>query len=162
MKALTIWQPWASAIPLGYKHYETRGYAIKYRGPIAIHAAANIPKVYEVVDLNDMYAMGNLSVRFELDKDKKLYIQTINDIVNGQKGTLLPYKSIVAVADLVDCIPVTKEFMSTLDNDELALGWYAQGRYAWKLENVRSIQPIQCKGQQSLWNAEIENIIQFL
>lgn len=39
MKAITIWQPWASLLAHGMKQYETRSWATKYRGPIAIHAA---------------------------------------------------------------------------------------------------------------------------
>ena len=39
MKALTIWQPWASLLVSGRKKYETRSWATAYRGPIAIHAA---------------------------------------------------------------------------------------------------------------------------
>lgn len=44
MKAITIWQPWASLIACGAKKYETRGWPTKYRGPIAIHAAAKDPR----------------------------------------------------------------------------------------------------------------------
>ena len=44
MKAITIWQPWASLIACGAKKYETRSWPTKYRGPIAIHAAAKDPR----------------------------------------------------------------------------------------------------------------------
>ena len=43
MKALTIWQPWASLIARSVKQYETRSWATQYRGPIAIHAAMKNP-----------------------------------------------------------------------------------------------------------------------
>jgi hypothetical protein len=43
MKAITIWQPWASLIAIGAKQYETRSWETKYRGPIAIHAAKKDP-----------------------------------------------------------------------------------------------------------------------
>lgn len=39
MKAITIWQPWASAIAHGLKGIETRSWGTKYRGLLAIHAA---------------------------------------------------------------------------------------------------------------------------
>jgi hypothetical protein len=39
MKALTLYQPWASLIQLNIKTIETRSWATKYRGPLAIHAA---------------------------------------------------------------------------------------------------------------------------
>jgi hypothetical protein len=43
MKAITIWQPWASLKACGAKEFETRSWATSYRGPIAIHAAAKKP-----------------------------------------------------------------------------------------------------------------------
>ena len=44
MKALTLHQPYASAIALGLKHFETRAWKTTYRGPVAIHAAQCVPK----------------------------------------------------------------------------------------------------------------------
>lgn len=43
MKAITLWQPWASLIAIGAKKYETRSWKTNYRGPIAIHAAKKDP-----------------------------------------------------------------------------------------------------------------------
>lgn len=39
MKALSLWQPWASAMALGLKRVETRQWSIRHRGLVAIHAA---------------------------------------------------------------------------------------------------------------------------
>ena len=39
MKALTLYQPYATAIALGLKKYETRSWATSYRGPLAIHTS---------------------------------------------------------------------------------------------------------------------------
>ena len=39
MRALSLWQPWASGIALGAKRIETRSWSTPYRVPIAIHAA---------------------------------------------------------------------------------------------------------------------------
>ena len=39
MKALTLWQPWASLIASGAKTLEIRGRNTNYRGELAIHAA---------------------------------------------------------------------------------------------------------------------------
>lgn len=43
MKALTLHQPWASLIALGYKTIETRSWATSHRGPLAIHAGTRRP-----------------------------------------------------------------------------------------------------------------------
>ena len=39
MKALSLWQPWASLVALRVKTIETRSWSTSYRGPLAIHAA---------------------------------------------------------------------------------------------------------------------------
>lgn len=39
MKALSLWQPWATLIANGAKQIETRSWSTSYRGPILIHAA---------------------------------------------------------------------------------------------------------------------------
>lgn len=39
MKAITLWQPWASLIACGAKTIETRSWGTPYRGPLAIHAS---------------------------------------------------------------------------------------------------------------------------
>ena len=39
MKAISFWQPWATAIAAGVKKIETRGWQTAYTGPLAIHAA---------------------------------------------------------------------------------------------------------------------------
>lgn len=56
MKAITIWQPWAEFIAAGVKHNETRSWATKYRGPIAIHAA--VKPIRQVVPLLSEKAFG--------------------------------------------------------------------------------------------------------
>jgi hypothetical protein len=44
MKALSLWQPWASLIYDERKTIETRHWEMKYRGPLAIHAAMKVDK----------------------------------------------------------------------------------------------------------------------
>jgi len=44
MRALSLWQPWASLIYDGRKTIETRHWEMLYRGPLAIHAAKRIEK----------------------------------------------------------------------------------------------------------------------
>jgi activating signal cointegrator 1 len=44
LKALSLWQPWASLIYDGRKTIETRSWKMWHRGPLAIHAAKRIEK----------------------------------------------------------------------------------------------------------------------
>jgi hypothetical protein len=39
MKAISLWQTWATPVAIGAKRFETRDWSTKHRGPIAIYAA---------------------------------------------------------------------------------------------------------------------------
>jgi hypothetical protein len=42
-------------------------------------------------------------------------------------------------------------------SDEMALGDWTPGRYAWELRNVKPLSaPVQAMGRQGLWNWEID------
>lgn len=137
MKAITIKQPWATLIALGLKEFETRSWATKHRGSIAIHAGKSIDKeAYEDFS-NDLKAVG---------------IENIKQ---------LPIGSVIATASLVECHKVIKEYPKQntaevaefyIDGKEYNYGFYEPGRYAWQLSNVKAIEPVPAKGQLSLWN----------
>lgn len=123
LKAITIWQPYAQAIALGLKRYETRSWATKYRGRIAIHASKKT-----------------------LTKQSKVLAKKygIDDC---------PLGKVLLVADLTDCILMTQEFIKEQKQSELDFGDWQIGRYAWKLENIRLLdEPIEITGKQGLWN----------
>lgn len=142
MKAITVWQPWAGALAAGIKENETRRWATKYRGPIAIHSAMKaIQHTWSNLYMDDE-AREVICRRLELP-----------EIFDGP--VTFPMGCILATAELVDCIKITPEYIATLTPDELALGDYTLGRYAWKLENVKKLpEPIPAKGKQGLWNWE--------
>ena len=142
MKAITVWQPWAGALAAGIKENETRSWATKYRGPIAIHSAMKaIQHTWSNLYMDDE-AREVICRRLELP-----------EIIDGP--ATFPMGCILATAELVDCIRITPEYITTLTPDELALGDYTPGRYAWKLANVQKLpEPIPAKGRQGLWNWE--------
>ena len=168
MKALTIWQPWASLIACGAKQYETRSWPTKYRGPIAIHAAIKDPCKLPLLDKAELE-------RFTWEEI---------DARRCPGWCLMPRGKIIATAELVSVwriaynvktdveearkYPIIGERMAedkheTVGYDyfvpskrEIALGDWTPGRYAWKLANVKALpEPIQVKGKQGLWNFEI-------
>lgn len=123
MKALTIWQPYAQAIAIGLKKFETRSWSTKYRGKIAIHASVK-----------------------PLSKERKLLAEKY-DIKNFSFG------EIIVIADLTDCILMTENFIKSQPQSELDLGNWCIGNYAWKLENIQILtQPQKANGKQGLWN----------
>lgn len=124
LTAITLHQPWASLIAAGKKCYETRSWGTDYRGPIAIHAAKKLHENESLISL------------LEIEADK------------------IPLGAIVAIANLTDCILMDQEFILKQSAFEQCLGLWEVGRYAWKLENVRAIEPIPATGKQGLWKWE--------
>ena len=61
MKALTLWQPWASLVALGHKRIETRCWSTKYRGDLAIHAAAKLPPKWLGASRHNVYFRNALA-----------------------------------------------------------------------------------------------------
>src|ERR671916_581061 len=47
MKAISLWQPWASLVIIGAKVWETRSWSTTYRGSLLIHASAKKPSKRE-------------------------------------------------------------------------------------------------------------------
>ncbi len=132
-KAITIWQPYAAAIAAGLKHFETRAWPTKYRGPLIIHASMREPNP----------ARRELAWRY--------------NIIDMAART----GEFIAICDLTDCIKMTPEFIASQCKTEQDFGDWAPNRYAWKLENVRPLpEHIKTRGFQGLWNApDISEII---
>jgi hypothetical protein len=139
MKALTLWQPMATLVAIGAKKIETRSWATRHRGRLAIHSAKKF--TYQMRYL----AYWSLPFREALNNAGRLAIAPIED-------ENLPLGCVVAVCDLVDCVPITTRFATSLSDQEQAFGDYSPGRYAWVLENVREIRPpVAACGHQGLW-----------
>ena len=129
MKALTLYQPWATLVAIGEKKIETRSWSTNDRGPLAIHAGKHMPE--DALDLC-------------LEEPFKLHLL----------GHRMPRGFVVATCELVDVeriyadsyIPGKPEFM---------FGDYTIGRYMWKLEHVKILPgPIPAKGAMGLWEWE--------
>lgn len=156
MKAISLWQPWASAIAVGAKSIETRHWSTHHRGPIAIHAAKRrVPQ--ELIHIHSHWnwqgAMRPLRWSFG---------NRFNDDMNA-----LGFGVLVAVCDLVDCRPTDSFTQAELDSrrrpngetsdsydwTERQMGDFALGRFGWVLENIRRLsQPIHFVGKQGLFN----------
>lgn len=175
MKAISLWQPWASAVAVGSKRFETRSWQFpeSLAGQIvAIHAAKRWRSAEE-------------SFAFELHR------QRID--IGFKPFSRPPLGAIVAVARLADCIPTRSMFGSDPDNPRIAidklspcavlesitgtdgrplwtecgdkavrvlntrteylLGDYRPGRFAWRLLDVRALdRPIPYKGAQRFFD----------
>lgn len=131
MKALSLWQPWASLWACGRKRYETRHWATPYRGALVVHAAKRI-----CTDIDDVLR------------------EICEDEFGGHWAVDLPRGALIAVCNLVACLPTDRLL---LDGDERHLGNFTTGRFAWDAQNMRELlRPIQFRGRQSLFDVPAE------
>lgn len=136
MKALTIWQPWASLIAWGEKRYETRSWAPAHRGPLAIHASIQDATVHLIPqNFQYMKAFERAGVSWE---------------------EALPGGVVLCTVDLVDVVRV-ETLRGKISQAEEQFGDYSAGRFAWRLENVRLLErPISARGLQGLWEWPVD------
>ncbi len=144
IKAITIWQPYASLlVAQDAKHFETRGWATSYTGPIAIHAAKRPARHL----LDALAASGRTEEWETLKRFESLF---------PRPGELdqLPTGAIIGIGVLERCNAITEGFMAGLSPTEIALGDYSPGRFAWEFSGLHPIDPIPASGKQGLWNWE--------
>ena len=127
MKVLSLMEPWGSLIKEKIKYIETRSWKTNYRGELYIHTSLKkIPK-----------------------KDKR-----IQSLVNLLQDKDIKYGYIIAKCNLLDCIYMDESFVNKIKNEnpiEFMCGEYAVGRYAWILQDIEMIKPIEAKGHLGLW-----------
>lgn len=132
MKAVPLWQPWASLVAVGAKRVETRhwpapGYLVGRR--IAIHAT----KTRDWLHMCDE--------------------EPFNEYLGGQ-APRLPLGAVIATVVLDRCREITYEKALELEErnwHEFAFGNYEPGRFAWVLRDVEAIDPIPFRGSQGIF-----------
>lgn len=139
IKAISLWQPWASLIAIGAKRFETRSWPTAYRGPLAIHAAKRWT--------NDE---KNLCC-------KEPFWEALTEFCIGPPHGFdhdLPLGCIVAVAELRDCFEIG--WQPEIGSNEYAFGDWRPGRFAWQLNDVRRLDtPIPWRGSQGFFEVEL-------
>lgn len=127
MKALSLWEPWATAMAFRLKLNETRSWWTSYRGDLAICAAKRKMTADEL---------------WIYDEIVKPHLP---------EGYEIPYGKVVCVVKLIDCIPTDQ--LRDLSELEQSLGNYSPGRFAWKTQDCRPLRvPWAIIGKQGLWN----------
>ena len=136
MKAISLWQPWASAMAFGWKRNETRSWATKYRGPLLIHAAKKI--------------VGWPSIEIQAIFWEH---EVFDDI--AFEPSALPRGVLLCKVDLVDC---KKIFIHNRpEGIERVLGDYTPGRFMWITDNLKPfLYPIPYRGSQGFFDVPDE------
>jgi activating signal cointegrator 1 len=171
MKGITLTQPWATLVAIGAKKIETRSWSTSYRGPLAIHAAKGLGPVGGKRGLQHLVANNPFwSV-----------LEAANYSPSRGATFGLPLGAIVAVCEMIDCVPTQHPLVASepgkpwftgaqkgvgqhyyevpppSESSEFAFGDYSPGRYAWLLANVRELpEPVPAKGALGLWEYDGE------
>lgn len=109
MKALTVWQPWASLVALGKKRIETRSWSTSYRGRLLIHAAKREPSEIEKVGRYAMYPSDRRTGERHPNHPDGRPVRLYDDEAPGfgvASWVPLPLGAVVASAVLADVVPI--------------------------------------------------------
>lgn len=142
MKALSLWQPWASLVALGAKKYETRSWSTAYRGPLLICSAKKWNRGLAALAVSEPFitALGEDRIQQGLPLGQALCVASLTWIyeIHAQKLR----------SGLTDYV---------LPNEtERAFGDYRPGRFAWRLMNIRAFKPFPIIGRQGFFNVDID------
>lgn len=158
MRAISLWQPWASAVALGSKRVETRHWPTNYRGPIAIHAAKR-KVIGELIHLGSHWGWQGA---FDGLRPTEKWVDL---------ESVLPFGAVVAVCTLADCRPSESFTVGELETPrqpdrnaghlykwtERQMGDFSPGRFGWVLTDVRRLpEPVPFVGRQGFFNVPDE------
>ena len=155
MKAITIWQPYATLIVLGLKRFETRCWGTSYRGPLVIHAAKKWDDDREFDCSRVMEELRSSTISFRTqewtDQQLELFYRPIGETLGNALG----------VVDLIDC----RQMEDGGSQFENMVGSFGEGRFGWECERPRIFEtPIAAQGKQGLWipDARLEQAVNSL
>lgn len=156
MKAISLWQPWASAIALELKHFETRSWRppVGLIGqPLAIHAAKTKDEsgIVRFVQKETGYdAAAQLAQRNWPHSRASRYIR-----VARQKFYTQPFGAVVCIVKIVR-VWTTDAAAERITAAEISWGDYTAGRYAWELQMIyKCSEPIPFIGRQGIFDFTI-------
>lgn len=127
MKAITLWEPWATAMALGLKRNETRSWSHGHRGDLVICSAKR-----------KMDQLG-----FNLCLQHKIPLQEIR------------YGYALCIVEVTGTVLTDSIAEMTLNETEYALGDYSYGRFAWITTNLRPLKPFPVIGRQGFFEVDL-------
>ncbi len=145
MKALTLWQPWASLIALGVKPFEFRGWkppakAVGTR--IAVHAASRRARRIEIAWLVSELERGE-NGRVALHREAL-------ELLRGTGPGDWPLSCIVCTAVLGEPLGGLEaaRSMGAEINDSDREGTF---NWAWPMNDIVAVPSLPCRGAYGLW-----------
>lgn len=149
IRALTLWQPWATLLVCGAKHTETRPGVCSfrnYRGLIAVHASKSCPPdvreaMRAVVDGQYPSWLPRDEARMFVDALRRVGVNRAGDLVVG---------AVVGTCRVTDAYRVGDRPLP--EYPDRAFGDFGTGRTAIVTAQPRRlVTPIPASGSQGLW-----------
>jgi hypothetical protein len=140
MRAISLHQPYATLISLGEKHFETRSWGTRFRGPVAIHASKGFPGYAQCAAISWPFR------------------EVLHE--HGLRVADLPFGAVVATCVVVDCRRIDPAdpqvaldwFKAHAARHDQQFGDYTLGRFMWLLSDVVALpEPIPARGALGLW-----------
>lgn len=148
MKALTIWQPWASLVIVGAKPYEFRRWPAPrfLRGQrIAIHAASRPIRLEEVNEILGRITEGESALKEDLARPM---LERLAAMPKKQAKVGLTLSAVLGTAILGEPVRCTELFAGTIDPDDID-----PDMWAWPMNDIRQFKPpIDYRGAQGFWD----------
>ena len=148
MKALSLWQPWATLMAIGAKTIETRPRRMNYRGPLLICAT----KTWQP-DILRRLRFARWTGNSPQDAWDRIAAALCKAGFKSAGGLLLG--AALCSVDVCDCVP-TEDIRKTLWPEELAFGDFRDGRFAILTNRLwRFSVPFPITGRQGLFEIEV-------
>ena len=154
MKALTVWQPWASLIMMGAKPWEFRRWSFADKPHLAklvgqrilLHAGARAMRAAEVNDILLRMFEGESAL---VDDVAGPYLEGLLDALHGKRATAAPLAAALGTVTLGEPKRAFDLFVDKVaDSDRLD-----QHMYAWPMIDPTPFPaPIPAAGAQGFWN----------
>lgn len=149
MKALTIWQPWASLIMLGAKPHEFRRWNYAYRFPtlvgqrIVVHAGVRPARASEIADLIHRLNEGGY---IETGVHPKAALPYLHQWPADRQLPLGSGLGTVVLGKPVKAVDLFKDQVA--DSDRLD-----EHVWAWPMTEIQHFEPIiPMRGAQGFWD----------
>lgn len=140
LRGLSMWQPWAGLLAMGLKKFETRPWHTSWKGDVAICSTKGGPSPTDAAAL--LQEMG-----LDLTEEQRLLC--------GIRGTAL---AVARFGRIHTSFEITQSRL--VSRQELAMGNYEPGRYAWAVESVELLrQQYAINGRQRLWRVSPEDAL---
>lgn len=141
MRAISLWQPWASLWLTDRKIHETRPRRWNHTGWLAVHAAKRI--------VTDRYELGD----------------ELASIIEAEFGpawaNTLPCGGVIGAVNMVSCQPML--YTAPAHDDDRICGNWAINRYALRRSDTIVLrEKIPFRGQQTLFSLPDDLSIQIL